>query len=262
MGAACVVVEQVLGLNEENWTKVAGDILDEHRQIAEMFDIRLESQAAAMDLCAEAQEEATHVGMVAQLERTKAVQDNEDLLRRATTDPLTGIANRAKFDDRLEQELKGLRRGHGDFALVMLDIDYFKKFNDTHGHQVGDLVLKRVATTIRNTLRDVDLLARYGGEEFVILTPHNDRKGACIVAARVQRCVEELKLDVNGTRLGVTISSGVAITTDYDAIPEADKLIADADAQLYISKEAGRNTWSYLGRSASKLQAPNVPAAV
>jgi len=145
---------------------------------------------------------------------------------------------------------------------VMLDIDYFKKFNDTHGHQVGDLVLKRVATTIRNTLRDVDLLARYGGEEFVILTPHNDRKGACIVAARVQRCVEELKLDVNGTRLGVTISSGVAITTDYDAIPEADKLIADADAQLYISKEAGRNTWSYLGRSASKLQAPNVPAAV
>ncbi|MBN2563155.1 MAG: GGDEF domain-containing protein [Phycisphaerae bacterium] len=247
------IVEKRLKLDQASWRRVSEEILTEYLQVAEVFDIQLESQASVMDLYVEAQEEAARVGMVAQLERAQAVQHNQDLLRRATTDALTGVANRAKFDERIEEAIKGLRRGYGDFALILFDIDFFKKFNDSHGHQVGDLVLKRVATTAANTLRDVDLLARYGGEEFVILAPQTDRKGACIVAARVRRCIEELQINVNGETLSVTVSLGLAITADHEVVPNAGKLIADADAQLYVSKQNGRNTWSYLGRTASKL---------
>ncbi len=255
-GRARDVVEGLLESDADAWTETADAILTEYREVAEMFDVELDSQVAIMDLYAEAQEEATQVGMVAQLERAKAVKDNEDLLRRATTDALTGVANRAKFNERIERELQGLRRGHGQFALVLVDIDHFKKFNDTYGHQIGDLVLKRVATVLEASVREVDLLARFGGEEFVILAPHTDRKGACVVTARAQRCIEDLRIDVDGQRLGVTISSGLALTMDYTEPPDAKQIIGDADAQLYISKEAGRNTWSYLGRSASQLNKP------
>jgi diguanylate cyclase (GGDEF)-like protein len=247
------IVEGVLKLDPAAWAELADGIQTDYLSVANVFNIQLDSHVSAMDLYAEAQEEATRVGMVAQLEQAKALEDNRDLLRRATTDPLTGVANRAKFDERIQEEIKGLRRGYGDFALIMFDIDHFKNFNDAHGHQAGDLVLRRVATAVQNALRELDLVARYGGEEFVVLVPHTDRKRACIITARIQRRVEELQIDVNGTRLGVTISSGLAITADYATVPTAEKLLADADAQSYLSKKAGRNTWSYLGRSASQL---------
>jgi diguanylate cyclase (GGDEF)-like protein len=169
---------------------------------------------------------------------------------------LTGIPNRAKFDERLRQELASARRAYGHFALLLLDIDHFKRFNDTYGHQVGDLVLKRVATVIQNVLREVDMVARYGGEEFAVLAPHTDRKGGCVVAARIQRCIEELRIEVNGATLRVTISSGLIVTADYPEVPDVEQLFADADKQLYLSKNAGRNTWSYQGRSASKVVRP------
>jgi diguanylate cyclase (GGDEF)-like protein len=256
------LVEQTLKLNEEAWQQMSRGVLKDYQDMAGLFEMELEDAGVALELCAEAQEQATRVGLVAQLERTKAVQDNMTLKRLATTDPLTGVANRAKFDERMKQEIAGVQRNHGHFALLMLDIDHFKTFNDSHGHQAGDLVLKRVATAIGNTMREVDLVARYGGEEFAVLMPHTDRRGACIVAARTQRCVQELELDLDGGRITVTISSGLAVTSDYPQAPTAEQLVADADAQLYLSKGAGRNTWSYLGRSASRLRSATAPARV
>ena len=241
-----------LGCDEAAWAEISAKITEHFREMAALFDVELSDPASVVELYSEAQEEATRVGMVAQLERTRAVQDKESLVRRATTDPLTGLANRAKFDERMIQEIAGVRRGHGHFALLLLDIDHFKRVNDTHGHQVGDLVLKRVATAVHNLLREVDMVARYGGEEFAIVAPHTDRKGACVIAARIQRCLEDLWIDLEGTRLSVTISSGVVVTSDYPEPPEAEQVIADADKQLYLSKDAGRNTWSYRGHTASK----------
>jgi len=255
------IVEGTLGLNQEAWTKLSSEVLEDYRHMAGLFEIQLADADAALELCAEAQEQATRVGLVAQLERTKAVEDNANLRRLATTDPLTGVANRAKFDERIQQEILGLGRNHGHFALLMLDIDHFKGFNDTYGHQAGDLVLKRVATAISSTLREVDLVARYGGEEFAVLMPHTDRKGACLVAARTQRCVEQLQIDHGGTRIKVTISSGLAVSADYPHPPTVERIIADADAQLYLSKGAGRNTWSYLGKPASALRAARLSQA-
>jgi len=255
------VIVNVIGTTEQTWEAIVNETLTDFREMAEVFDVQLDNPEAAMELCAEAQEEATRVGMVAQIERTQALADKETLIRKATTDTLTGIANRAKFDERIESELARVKRGHGHCAMLLIDIDHFKKFNDVYGHQVGDLVLKRVATAAANMLREVDLVARYGGEEFAILAPHTDRKGACIIAIRLQRCIEELKVDVEGKRLGVTVSSGLVNTMDYDETPSAERLIADADKQLYLSKDSGRNTWSYLGRTASGLSASPASAA-
>ncbi|MFH1418334.1 MAG: GGDEF domain-containing protein [Planctomycetota bacterium] len=244
----------LLQLDEEAYWQAGDAVVDDYKGFSQIFDVEFEDPQDAMELCLEAQETATHVGMVAQLEHSQALKDNESLLKRATTDQLTGVANRAKFDERLREELAGLGRGHGQFALLMIDIDHFKKFNDTHGHPIGDLVLKRVATAMQNTVREADLMARYGGEEFAVIAPHTDVKGACITAVRLQRCIAELRIDVGGTLLGVTISLGLAVTSDYAMPPTAEQFIKDADRQLYLSKKAGRNTWSYRGCSANRAR--------
>lgn len=253
---ALIVVEKQLHLNQKTWQPVADEILDEFQQVADVFDIELDSQAEVMSLYADAQEEAARVGMAAQIESAEAVKANVDLLRRATTDGLTGISNRAKFDEKIGELVGGLRRDQGHFALFMLDIDHFKKFNDTHGHQAGDRVLQHVAGAIKELMREVDMVARYGGEEFVVLAPHTDRKGACAIAARVRQCVESLRVDVDGKTLSVTVSQGLATTLDYSEVPDASRIIADADKQLYLSKKAGRNTWSYRGHTAVRVAEP------
>jgi diguanylate cyclase (GGDEF)-like protein len=244
-------MQRELRLGEPAWQQLVDEVSGDFARIAELFAVELTGSGSVLDLYAEAQEEVARVGMVAQLERAQALEENKALLRRATTDALTDVANRAKFDERLAELVKGLRRGHGHFALVLFDIDHFKAFNDAHGHDVGDLVLKHVACAVFHTLRDTDLLARYGGEEFAVLAPCTDRRGACIIAARVCKSVERHAVTAKGKELRVTVSAGLALTSDYAGVPDAARFISDADKQLYLSKHAGRNTWSYLGRSAS-----------
>ena len=247
------IVDEDMHFDETAWQKITEDVTTEYREMADLFDFQIEEVTTVFDLYAEAQEEATRVGMVAQLERAKALEENRELLKKATTDGLTGISNRVKFEERLHEAVAGMRRGHGHFALIMFDIDHFKRFNDTYGHDVGDLVLKQVAQTVQAALREVDLIARYGGEEFIILAPHTDQRGACIVAARIRKCVESLRIPVKDQILQVTISVGLSLTTDYKEAPTAERIVSDADKQLYLSKHAGRNTWSYLNRSASQF---------
>jgi diguanylate cyclase (GGDEF)-like protein len=249
------VVAGQLKLEEPGWAKLSERVREAYQQTASALNVKL-TQESVMDLYAEAQEEATRVGMVAQLEKAQATQDAQELLKRANTDALTGIANRARFDERMDELVKGIPRGHGHFALVMFDIDHFKKFNDTHGHQTGDLVLVRVARAVQNSLRDVDFLARYGGEEFAILTPATSREGACLVAARTRQVVEAMKVQCEAGVLAVTISVGVVVSSDYAKPPGGATLIEEADKQMYLSKRAGRNTWSYQGRSAARAPAP------
>jgi two-component system cell cycle response regulator len=251
--AARCLVESELKLDEQSWQRIADEVLSDYRQVADLFDVKVDDQATVFDLYAEAQERTTQVAVLAQLERTRALEENEALLQRATTDALTGIANRARFDERIKEAVAGLRRGHGHFALLMIDIDHFKRFNDAYGHSIGDLVLKEVARTIQLVLREVDLLARYGGEEFMILAPQTDQPGACAIAARVCKCLDELRIKVNDHSLHLTVSVGLVLTSDYPEVPDAEQIVADADMQLYVSKRAGRNTWSYRGRPASRL---------
>ncbi len=157
------------------------------------------------------------------------------LTRQATTDPLTGVFNRLKFDQVLAAEIARSGRYKTPFAVVMYDIDHFKAVNDTHGHQVGDRVLVDLARIISGHIRQTDVLARWGGEEFMILAPNCDGEQAVRHAEKLRRLVEDFVFDGVGK---VTCSFGVAQFRDGDT---AETLTARADEALYAAKRAGRN---------------------
>lgn len=173
-----------------------------------------------------------------QLEASNAV-----LQQRSTVDGLTGVANRRVFDETLACEWARAMRGGHSIAVILADIDHFKRHNDQYGHQAGDECLRAVARTLAATVkRTGDLVARYGGEEFAVILPNADGKGATAVAERLRVAVEQIRLAHVGSVTGrdVTISLGVAATVPVrGASPRS--LIEAADAALYQAKAVGRN---------------------
>ncbi len=159
--------------------------------------------------------------------------------RRASTDSLTGLPNRRAFEGRLATATGYFDRYARPFALVMLDVDHFKQFNDTWGHDAGDRVLRHVAETMRSTVREVDVAARLGGEEFVVLLPETGLRAGIDAAERIRRAIEGKPVIWEGRPLSVTLSAGVAACPDCVATP--GEVLALADAALYRSKGAGRN---------------------
>ncbi len=166
---------------------------------------------------------------------------SEGLITFAFTDFLTGLKTRGYFEQQLEMELKRSERKKTHFALLMIDIDFFKQLNDSYGHHVGDQVLRDVASILMKDMREVDTVARYGGEEFVIVLPETSGPGAMLVAQRLRRAVEQAKFFAGSPRATehLTISIGVAVY-DIDAQFKRD-LIDAADAALYEAKRRGRN---------------------
>ncbi|HEX8744578.1 MAG TPA: diguanylate cyclase [Thermoleophilaceae bacterium] len=166
---------------------------------------------------------------------------HEIVQMQAVTDELTGLFNLRHFHDTLDSEIERSRRFGSDVGLAMLDIDDFKRINDTFGHQQGDLVLLEVGRVLRSLSRDIDEPARYGGEEMAVILPQTDLNGAELLAERMRTAIEALRinrLDGDGT-LAVTASFGVASLPT--CATEKDGLIAEADAALYRAKRAGKN---------------------
>ena len=175
-------------------------------------------------------------------DRTLQLEEaNEKLQHLSELDDLTGIANRRRFEKMLDAEWRRALRDARPLSLIMIDIDYFKDFNDTQGHQSGDRCLQRVATEIREALtRPGDLVARYGGEEFAAILPSTPMKGALAVAEVLRARVESIATRHPSAPRGiVTISLGVATTTGSTTAPE--DLVASADEALYRAKRAGKN---------------------
>jgi len=166
--------------------------------------------------------------------------ENLSLQKLAISDPLTGLYNRRFFDMRLSEEFRLAVRHSLPLSLVLLDIDHFKRINDTHGHPVGDRVLVQVAEEVQKGLRHSDCLARYGGEEFMLLLPLTDARGAMAKAEEIRVAVKEMRFAVEGDPLSLTVSLGVA---SYDAAvcAESEALIAQADQALYTAKQGGRD---------------------
>jgi diguanylate cyclase (GGDEF)-like protein len=167
------------------------------------------------------------------------VELHEKVQLQAVTDELTGLANHGRFQEVLGGEMEQVRRYHYPVGLIMLDLDDFKKINDTYGHQQGDLVLRSVAHVLQQTSREADSAARYGGEEMALILPHTDLEGSYAIAERVRSAIAELRiprLDGRG-QLRVTASLGVGATTEGPK----DALIADTDAALYRAKHGGKN---------------------
>ena len=177
-------------------------------------------------------------------ERTRELeQANRQLEKLSRTDGLTGLANRRFFEEILAQDWAMAVRQELWLAVIMLDVDFFKSFNDRYGHLAGDDCLRRVARILASALqRKSDLAARYGGEEFVLVLQDTDRDGALGIAESVREAVEELAIPHAGSPHGVvTISAGVAVRGPDDALKGADQLVKRADEALYRTKRGGRN---------------------
>lgn len=165
--------------------------------------------------------------------------ENAKLYEQAITDDLTGMFTLKYFKMVLQQELKKAEENNSELALVMMDIDWFRNFNNTYGHQAGDQVLIKIAESIKHNSRGSDLAARYGGEEFVILLPETGLEGGWKFAEKLRRALESMEVQYCGQKLGATASFGVSIFPSHAR--ESESLIRAADEAMYISKREGRN---------------------
>ncbi|HUA53450.1 MAG TPA: GGDEF domain-containing protein [Candidatus Sulfotelmatobacter sp.] len=165
-------------------------------------------------------------------------QSETVLKRLATTDPLTGALNRRHYMELMGREQRRAERYAAVYSILMVDIDHFKRVNDTYGHQVGDQAIQAMSQACVKALRPTDLLARYGGEEFIITLTHTDQQGAAKVAERLRESVQQIELQTEQGVLKFTISVGVST---YFKRSLLDEIINRADQALYQAKTSGRN---------------------
>jgi diguanylate cyclase (GGDEF)-like protein len=168
--------------------------------------------------------------------RTKHFQDL--LIEHAQIDPLTSLFNRRALQERLAQEWDRIMRHGGRLAFIMVDLDHFKRVNDTYGHSIGDRVLQEAAKVLQGQCRKVDLPVRYGGEEFAIIVPEVSALDAANLAERCRNDMEKLSVRAGDSTVGITASFGVS---DTDGVGSADAMIECADRALFQAKQAGRN---------------------
>ncbi len=169
---------------------------------------------------------------------------NSQLQNLSRTDHLTGLYNRGYWELRLIQEFKRFDRYEQPSTLIMMDIDHFKKVNDTYGHTVGDDVIRQVSKALKEQVRDLDIPGRYGGEEFGVIMTGTDAKGAAIFAERLRACIEKMVVTSEAHQVKFTISLGISQLTSETADHRA--WIEKADSALYKSKQGGRNRFTIL----------------
>ncbi|MFI9654377.1 sensor domain-containing diguanylate cyclase [Guyparkeria sp. GHLCS8-2] len=165
---------------------------------------------------------------------------HDDLQRVAALDPLTGLYNRRFGMKRLEEELARIQRNQTPMSLIIVDLDHFKRLNDTYGHLAGDKVLVRAASVIRDMLRKGDVVMRYGGEEFIAILPGSDIEDSQEVAERIRFALAQSQVEIAGHTLSVTASLGIACTAT-DRLTSAEPLMKLADSRLYAAKSGGRD---------------------
>jgi len=174
-----------------------------------------------------------------QIRTRELEQANAQLLRQSQTDPLTGLLNRRGFSECFLQTQQLLAQRNEAIALVLLDVDYFKQVNDRYGHDVGDEVLRRIASILQQRLRKDDFIGRWGGEEFILLLPNTDAESAVRVCEALRKAIAEMLIEVQGQQLAVTATFGV--TAQADAKVGLEQLLKHADDALYQGKSSGRN---------------------
>ncbi len=233
-------------LGPEAWSELYDRVVNEWRAYGQLLSVKAGTDKSFRDLQDIAREQIALLSVVTEMENLGIREENQRLLQQSRTDALTGIANRASFNDRLTVELSRAQRTKRPIVLCMIDVDHFKKFNDTHGHQTGDEVLKAVAKILDDTVRKMDMAARYGGEEFAVIAPECNLASASHVADRLRIAIAELSLtSPTGLPLRVTASIGVSYAHWPDHPKSDQEIIREADAALYEAKRNGRNCCRY-----------------
>jgi len=165
---------------------------------------------------------------------------HEELYKMAVVDALTGAYNKRFFEERIKEEFSFCFRNKVPLSLLIFDIDFFKKVNDTYGHPTGDFVLSRIAALAKTIIRNEDILVRYGGEEFVIILKATDAEGASVLAERLRKLIDESEFEFENQKIHATISIGVA-TLSGQNFANWETMFKLADTLLYKSKNSGRN---------------------
>lgn len=190
------------------------------------------------------------------LELARQLQQKADEMEAlARTDGLTGVQNRRSLDEALARECDRAQRYRRPLSFLLLDVDHFKRCNDTFGHQAGDHVLASMARLLHDAVRQSDLVARYGGEEFALLLPETSLHNAARLAERLRTSIADLRLSWEGDPIPFTVSVGVA-SIEAESGADAHALVAAADAALYAAKQGGRNR---IGLADSRTPEPAVP---
>jgi len=209
------------------------------RSGSNVFGVMVMASASVRELTGAESERLAVLGNQSSLSLQNALLHGE-LERLSVTDRLTELYNHGYFQQRMDEEFKRSQRFGHVMSLIMLDIDDFKKFNDTHGHPKGDTILKAVSAVIREQLREMDIAARYGGEEFVIVLPETELEGAMAVAERVRAGVAAIRVpDLGDGKVVATVSVGVSAFPMHAA--SALRLLESADAAMYRAKRSGKD---------------------
>jgi diguanylate cyclase (GGDEF)-like protein len=237
----------VLRIDEESISRFHARIVREsERFVVEDLESRNGTFVAGARVKRQALEDGTSLTLGAQVSFRFNLTDSrqERLLRRlyesSTRDALTGAYNRSHFDERLRSELAFAARHRTEMSLVLLDIDHFKRVNDTYGHQAGDLVLRELATLSQRSLRTEDVFARFGGEEFGVILRGINLLGAKKLAERLRVSLESTVIEAADKRIQVTLSAGCA-SLACAGVASSDEIVKIADRRLYAAKAGGRN---------------------
>lgn len=228
-------------LTEADCDGLLAEIGKKTKEMAGLFEINIGSAVEFEAILKKANETLVTLTLESQMQATKLQAQNQQLKEQAVTDALTGLANRAAFDQFLAEQFAAATAAGQPISLIMIDLDKFKKINDTHGHPAGDAVLKAAARIVRAAARKGDLAARYGGEEMALILPNTPRQNASTVAETIRRALAAKPIATPSGPVPVTSSFGVAGVEPGSPLKAPAHLIKAADMALYHAKNGGRN---------------------
>ena len=229
------------GMEPAQASAVVKEVHKSTNEMRRLFDLPTGALGDADEILARANEAMVQLSLQAQMQTSKLEAENRALAEAATTDSLTGAANRGRFNGFIREQFDASRNGAGPLSLLFLDADHFKKFNDNYGHMVGDRVLMELAGLLKGLAPDHALVARYGGEEFAVILPGTTRADAARLAEAVRKKIESTPVESDeGEALKVTASIGVA-TYEGTVFDRPEQLVKAADQAVYAAKAGGRN---------------------
>jgi diguanylate cyclase (GGDEF)-like protein len=228
-------------LSEADSDALLADIGQRTKEVASLFEINIGTTSNFEAILKRANEALVDITLQSQMQATQLKEQNTELKKAATTDALTGLSNRAHFDQFMTEQFATAVVKNQQLSLLLLDVDKFKSVNDKHGHPAGDAVLRHLGKLLRSAARQQDLAARYGGEELCLVLPDTPRAVAATVAESVRRAIAAKPIPIGNGSIKVTASVGVATFEPGGVFREVAHLLKAADLSVYAAKRSGRN---------------------